>query len=154
MWFLLRPEKVDELPPQYGAGNADFDKESADVIAGNQVSVQVEDHLASASIHIDKESVAGLGYTHVLGNLLGHSGQMVYNLVVFVHVVESGNVLPRDNEYVNRGRRPGIPKCHCQSIFVHFSSRQFPLNNFAKDAIAHRSTLEFSFGGKKQHPFG
>ena len=84
----LRPNQAHEFSPQNRHCNSRFDEERAEIVSSDKVRMEMENHLPSSAIHIDKEPVARLGHTHLLGNLFGHPEQMVYDVVAFRYVVK------------------------------------------------------------------
>jgi hypothetical protein len=95
-------DKLDQLAPQHGYGDARLYEECPEIVPRDQMRVQVKYHLAAATIDIDEESVPGFGDAQLYGKLLSHVAHVSNKLVPSRNVVERRDMRARNNQDVDR----------------------------------------------------
>ncbi len=106
--------------------------------------MQVKDHLPAAPVNIDKESIAALSHAEVLCYPCCSSAHVGKHGVVGSDVIERGNMLPRDNENVNRRRRIRVPKPHHEFVLIDYLRRNLPSRIRQKTQSPGESLMRFA----------
>jgi hypothetical protein len=102
--------------------------------------VEMENHLPSASVHIDKEPVTRVCYPEVSGDLCRGLSDMGKNVILGRYVIQGWDVLSRNNENMHRPDGIGIPERYQIFILVHLISRYLSRYNVAEHTILGRLT--------------
>lgn len=102
--------------------------------------MQMVDGLVGIRAVVHHAAVSALGYTLTRRDARGGQGHLSQDTVMLrISQREVGDVLPRDHQDVNRGRRIDVAKGHDILILVDNVGGNLAHNNAAKETIDHVS---------------
>ena len=108
--------------------------------------MQVENQLATTTLHIELQFVARSFDTLISGNGRGLEDDLRDHLaVIFREVVNTPDMSPGNEEQVNRRLGMDVFECHEGIVLVGKIGRLFVINDLTKQAILHPRTSLWPF---------
>jgi hypothetical protein len=130
-------EQGDYFSPHHGNRYGNFDEGRSHIIAGDHMRVKMEYHLAAPAVHIDKETVTGVGHPELSRYLPRHKPNMGKEVITVGDVVEGREMFPRHDEHMNGSSRSGVPKCYDHIVFIKLFRGQSAVSYLAENTIIH-----------------
>jgi len=102
----------------------------------DQMQVQVKNYLTGMGTGVDNQAVAGFLDAFLAGNLASNREKMPHELLVSrLQIVGRFDMPVRDDQHVSGGNGMDIPESSCLVVSVHFVTRGFSPDDFAKYTI-------------------
>src|SRR5690606_10620467 len=100
-----------------------------------EVEMQVKDDLPTVTAAVGHDAIACLPNAQLLGQLLRHPQHVPGQLrIAGCEIGQGCDVLPRDDQHVNRGLGVDVAKCDHAVVFINSVAGQFSPLDPAEDA--------------------